>query len=257
MKPSKKGNIEKVSIVKFLENLDLQVGSDIIVGDFDIIGWNTAVKFRSPDSEGYKKYGAIFRPNFERGILIHALIKKYGFANILEIGYGRGYVTCCASKALYEKVDEGSITSVDPDLTEERAAAFDKLMSDNLKRAVSVSLVRKTSDEFFKDLSPNTKFDLIFIDGDHRYEFVSRDFENSLKHIDQGYIIMDDYHLPSKKDDTDHIEVSNFVDSLEENVKRKLVLTDRVIFTDDRNTSIEDLDYGMVIFPIGGIENEQ
>ena len=74
MKPSKTGNIEKVSIVDFLESLDMYVGTDIIVGDFDIIGWNTAVKFRSPDSEGYKKHGAIFRPNFERGILILSLI---------------------------------------------------------------------------------------------------------------------------------------------------------------------------------------
>jgi len=51
--------------------------------------------------------------------------------------------------------------------------------------------VRMSSDEFFKN---NTqKFDVIFIDGNHDYEFVKRDIYNSLNCITKnGIIIMHD-----------------------------------------------------------------
>ena len=62
---------------------------------------------------------------------------------------------------------------------------------------------------------------------------------------------MDDYHMPSKVEKD--IDVSNFVDSLPSSVERKLVLTDRLLFNDDRGKTSDDLDYGMVLIPVGGI----
>lgn len=46
-----------------------------------------------------------------------------------------------------------------------------------------------SSDEFFKQLSPKKKYDLIFIDAMHVEEYVDRDITNSLKHLNPGGII--------------------------------------------------------------------
>ena len=51
--------------------------------------------------------------------------------------------------------------------------------------------VRKTSDEFFRD--NQEKFDLIFIDGLHKYLQVKKDIQNSLKSLNNdGLILMHD-----------------------------------------------------------------
>ena len=57
-----------------------------------------------------------------------------------------------------------------------------------------IELHRKTSDEFF--LGNKSIFDLIYIDGNHLFEFVKKDVENSLKFINNdGLIVLDDYGL--------------------------------------------------------------
>ena len=57
-----------------------------------------------------------------------------------------------------------------------------------------IELYRKTSDEFF--LGNKSIFDLIYIDGNHLFEFVKKDIENSLKFINNdGLIVLDDYGL--------------------------------------------------------------
>ena len=66
---------------------------------------------------------------------------------------------------------------------------FKKYISEN-----RVEVHRKTSDEFF--LKNKNLYDLIYIDGNHLFEFVKRDIFNSLKFIkDDGIIVLDDYAL--------------------------------------------------------------
>lgn len=48
--------------------------------------------------------------------------------------------------------------------------------------------VRKTSDNFFKNNL--NKFDIIFIDGLHKYDQVNKDIKNSLKVLNEGGIIL-------------------------------------------------------------------
>ena len=56
------------------------------------------------------------------------------------------------------------------------------------------------SNDFFKKIDENKKFDVIFIDGDHSYIQSKLDLENSLKHLsDNGIIIMDDIKVITQK----------------------------------------------------------
>ena len=112
--PPRTGKIEKVHINIKLEEIGIS-RDDLILGHFDLIGEHAAKKIRSPDGDNYKKYGAVFRPNYERGIFIYSLIKKFNVKSFLEIGFGRGYGTFCAAMTMHEN-GEGKITTVDPRL---------------------------------------------------------------------------------------------------------------------------------------------
>ena len=253
--PERNGNIDVVEISDVLKDLEVEIGTDIHMGDFDVLGWQLAAKLRDKNSDGYKNHGALFRPNYERGILIYSLIQKKGLVNVLEIGFGRGYVTACSACAIHGKGISGAVTTVDPYHDQQKLDQFKSAINPSVMSMVNINPVQKTSDEFFSSLDAETRFDLIFIDGDHRYDAVANDYKNAVKFIDRGYIVMDDYHMPTKVDKD--IDVANFVDTLPPEVNRKLILTDRLLFNDDRGRTAAGLDYGMVLIPIGDIEDEQ
>ena len=238
--PTRSGNIEIVSIHEQLENLGTPVES-ISLGVFDQIGEFTAKKQRSPDSENYSKFGAFFRPNYERGMLISALIKKYKISSYLEIGFGRGYSSICAAMAMRNTGIDGKVTTIDPNFDQEHLQNLAKIFPHDWLRLIEFH--QKTSDDYFDELDDSETFDMIYVDGDHRYEAVLRDW-NNCKDRAEKVILLDDYHLPSKKQKD--MDVSNVVDSIVE-FDKKLVKMDRRIFFDDRLISYEDLDYGQVL----------
>ena len=116
--PARTGKIKRVHIVDKLREIGFEP-ENVVLGDFDQIGEYTARKRRDPGSENYAKAGAFFKPNYERGILVYHLIKRYNIRSFLEIGTGRGYVTFCAAKAMHDcGVDDGTVLSVDPNFDE-------------------------------------------------------------------------------------------------------------------------------------------
>ena len=137
--------------------------------------------------------------------------------SILEIGIHKGDF----SKQLISNFDPNKLILVDPWI------AFDDSIyknswygnSDNSNQNIQdkyyanlldyfkkqiyenkVEIYRKTSDEFF--LKNKHTFDLIYIDGNHLFEFVKRDIHNSLNFINcDGIIVLDDYALKGWWDD--------------------------------------------------------
>lgn len=66
----------------------------------------------------------------------------------------------------------------------------DSLMKLDINSKKEIYFVKKTSDEFFKNFK--IKLDFIYIDGNHSYEYVKRDLENSYKIVRSGGIIAGD-----------------------------------------------------------------
>ncbi len=121
-------------------------------------------------SHGYHK--------INRTTIINHLIKKYDLKTYLEIGVRDGINL--------NKIIIPDKIGVDPEPTSEC-----KLIK---------NMFLMTSDEYFEYISnSNKKFDIIFIDGLHLEEQVTKDIQNSLKHLnDNGFIIMHDCNPPSK-----------------------------------------------------------
>ena len=140
------------------------------------------------------------------------LISKFVDLNnplILEIGVHRSSF----SRELYNKFNPQKMFLVDPWKALDDEIYEDSFYgnSDNNNQAIQdqyysevvknfeneikdnrVEIFRDTSDNFF--LSNKIKFDLIYIDGNHLYEYVKRDISNSLKYLNiNGIIVLDDY----------------------------------------------------------------
>ena len=100
--------------------------------------------------------------------------------NYLEIGVFEGET--------FLHVDVASRTGVDP------LFRFDWRSQHNSE---GVRLYECTSDAFFQDLAPSTRYDLIFIDGLHTFEQTYRDILHALRHSHAGTVIAIDDTIPS------------------------------------------------------------
>jgi len=231
--------MREVNIISKLEELECSV-SNLSLGDFDAIGELTARKARGKDNPLYKTAGCFFRPNYERGMLAYALVKKYRPKSILEIGFGRGYWSVCAAKAMYDFDIDGSIMSIDQQFD---SAHIERLSKHFPHEWLSkIQMLKGNSSEILSNLD-TTGWDLVYIDGDHTYAGVSADW-NAVK--DKcGIVLFDDYHKPTKNEKD--IEVARLIDELQ--YDKELILMDRLVFCDDRSLST-DRDYGQVLMKV-------
>ena len=238
--PDATGDIPKIMIMDKLKSMGFSLG-DFNLGMFDQIGEYTAKKTRDPSSELYKSVGCFFRPNYERGILIYALIKKYNIRSFLEIGFGRGYGTMCAAMAMNEN-GYGEITTVDPNFNKKHIEMISQVFPKEFMSRIT--MVQETSHAFLQSKEVKDEYDFIYIDGDHTYDAVKKDWELT-KDRYQKLLLFDDYHLPSK-DSGAGIQCSNLIDQIEDNSK-ELIIMDRRIFFDDRRYTDDQIDYGQVL----------
>ena len=142
------------------------------------------------------------------------LIKKnlnINNSSILEIGVHRGEF----SRQLYNNFKPQKLVLVDPwiafddpvyknswygnsdDLGQKKQDLYYSEIKKNFMKEISekkVEIHRVLSDEYFK--KKNNMFDLIYIDGNHLFDFVKKDIYNSLQVLNKnGIIVLDDYRL--------------------------------------------------------------
>lgn len=135
----------------------------------------------------------------EKFTIINALIKRYNYKSYLEIGLNNPFDN-------YNKIQCENKESVDPyldltDLVLSNRKAFNLTeieIQETLKEIERVLTYKMTSDDFF---AQNKKtYDIIFIDGLHTKEQVSKDIVNSLKCLNPGgKIVLHDCLPPSEE----------------------------------------------------------
>ena len=228
--------MKRINIKEKLKEIDFDLES-VPLGDFDYIGEFTAKKNRDRNHPLYHTTGFFFRPNYERGILIYALISKFKIDSYLEIGFGRGYSALCAAKAMIDSGIDGSVTTVDPNLDEKFLEHISQYFPTTWFQ--KIKFIKAFSQEVIPNIESN--FELIYIDGDHRYEAVKSDWE-MLKDRYSKFLLFDDYCQRKQKD----IDCSRVIDEIEDPSK-ELIVMDRRIFFDDRRMSDDEIDYGQVL----------
>jgi len=225
----------------------LNVSVDMIsFGDFDRIGELCAKRERKSNDPNYKKFGAYFRAQYERGILLYYLIRQHNLTSVLEIGTGRGYGTLCCAKAFHDSGTKGKIVTIDPVIDERHHALIRQVYPREWLSCVT--FVKGTSAQAVPALGDES-FSLIYIDGDHSYEGTKLDWEMTKGRF-TSFLLFDDYHLPSKDDPG--IQCRAAIDEVNwraEGCKEpELVILDRRLFRDDRGFPDDAIDYGQVLF---------
>ena len=172
---------------------------------------------------------------------MYYLTRKNEFNSVLEIGFGRGYATMCMAKAMCDHGIDGKITTVDPNFNEDFlkyiAQIFPKIWFEKIE------FISATSDQYFQE-NPDREYDFIYIDGDHTYQAVKNDWENSKDKFKKA-LLFDDYHLPTKESGPG-IQCAELIDTIDDKSK-ELIIMDRRIFPDNRGYTDEEIDYGQVL----------
>lgn len=124
------------------------------------------------------------------------LLKESNVKTYLELGIGNGgsfEVACFFMKEtliISEAVDNLAYGRLIDQTEAEIQARITRIKEDYVQRNNISAFHNLPTDAFFKNLPADVRYNAIFIDADHSYEGAKRDYENSLKHISKGGLII-------------------------------------------------------------------
>ncbi len=208
------------------------------------VEWGDCTAARTDDT------GVVYRRDYGRGILLYGLVRKFKPLKVLEIGTGRGYATICMVAGLRNNDEhynrEHKLVTIDSVSVVEVA---DRILypSGTVKSSVrdlikdqlfNLNDIEFRCGESAKELPllTDSKFDLIFVDGSHKFEDVCEDCKWALKLCSEnGVIVFHDY----KEEGTDHKQrtkmmqvtaaIDKFLPELTERFQVFEVMTDGVV----------------------------
>lgn len=201
--------------------------------------------------------GEIGNVNYERGLILYGLIKKFKPKNILEFGTAKGFGTLSMAYAVHENNNNGTIYTIDlvghtqliehvrkiSGSYEEKKTTRKKLWIDTVPTEWlnSVKFIHGYSGTIVKqhDLP---KIDFFYVDASHFYEAIKNDFFISLLFSnDTSVFLLDDYI------DWEYFGVKKLVDNeISKYVDVTLIKTDKTNYHNKNNTTKSD--YGMCFF---------
>lgn len=115
---------------------------------------------------------------------------------ILEIGSYFGKSTICIALGLQENKDFYRLYSVDPIFIDTNHKNYISKLLDEFNVSNIVTIVPNYSDMAFKNWNENLLFSMIWIDGNHEYDYVRNDFKNWSKLLmPNGQIVFHDFYL--------------------------------------------------------------
>jgi predicted O-methyltransferase YrrM len=174
-----------------------------------------------------REASALDRIDFASGLgdgawLLHGITRGAKPETVVEIGSAQGKSACYIGTALREN-GHGHLYAIDPHSPTEwndiGAIESYPIIQRNIRKthvAEHVTLVRKTSEEAAREWT--RPIDLLFIDGDHSYEGVKRDWELFLPHMTSfGVIVFHDTLWdisPDPRYARDDMGVPRFVEEL-------------------------------------------
>jgi len=210
----------EIIIEEFIKNLDVKIPNKEL-----FLQLSKTIPINPKRSE-------VFHINFERGMLLYALIAKFQPKTILEIGTAEGYSTLCMAWAMSDFNINGKIFTIDP-------KSHHKIIERRIKINVndeSVKMSLSTADLWKKFALPEwiekievltgysgdilrtknfPKIDFCYIDGSHVYDTVKQDFFNILKLVSEKFNILFDDYVPNRNDGVTKIIDEDIVNNFE------------------------------------------
>ena len=156
--------------------------------------------------------------NFERGMLLYALITKIKPKTVLEIGTAEGYSTLCMAWTMTENKIEGKIFTVDPKSHQQAIERRIKINENdepiNMILSTEELWNKFASQEWIDKIEVITGYswevlkskqfpeiEFCYIDGSHVYEAVKHDFYAFLQTASENFsLLFDDYATNENKD---------------------------------------------------------
>lgn len=132
-------------------------------------------------------------PEEYAGLLL--ALRDYGAESYLSLGVGNG--GSFAMECFFMKDTLTNAVEIDNlaygaliGQNEIEILSFIENVRSFMKPDCNLQFYKSSTDDYFKQLSATVRFDVIFIDADHSYEGVKKDFGNALKHINKGGLII-------------------------------------------------------------------
>ncbi len=173
--------------------------------------------FRIGAVTGWRRWpsGEFGPSNFERGLLLHRLVKLTGAKDVLELGTGRGFSSICMGMASETYQLNTQITTIDPigpGKNQEWPMRVDskdtvdssnreKMWANHVPKKFTQNIHQITSTSFLelrKLLRSDRHFDIIFIDAGHDAFSVTHDVAYAILLLRQGGILVLDDFSPTE-----------------------------------------------------------